>query len=106
MTTTAASADRTNAIPARVNPSDIALSLRKPRFSCSPYTMLSVSKSAFIAALALHSEIMRPIAKVKPSVLPPFDATRVSCSRATSAAPPGMKPDASSRCFAMLAGSG
>ena len=57
MTTTAPSADRTKAIAATVNPSDIALSLRKPRFSCSPYTMLSVSNSAFIAAFALQSEI-------------------------------------------------
>jgi hypothetical protein len=43
--------------------------------------MLSVSNSDFIAALALHKETAKPIAKVSPSVWLPFEATRVSCSR-------------------------
>ena len=105
MTTTAPSADRMKAIPPTVNPNDIALSFRKPRFSGSPYTMLSVLNSAFIAAFALQSDTIRPIAKANPSVWLPFDATRVSCSRTTSTAPPGMKTETSSRCFAILAGS-
>jgi hypothetical protein len=39
--------------------------------------MLSVSNSDFIAALALHKETTKPIAKVSPNVWLPFDATRV-----------------------------
>jgi hypothetical protein len=52
--------------------------------------MLSVSNSDFIAALALQREIATLIAKVSPSAWLPFEATRVSCSRATSMAPPGI----------------
>lgn len=56
--------------------------------------MFSVPNSDFMAAFALHNEIASPIANVKPRVRSPFVATRVSCSRATSTAPPGMKaPD-------------
>lgn len=105
MTTTPPKAASTNTLPPTVNPSEIALSFTKPRFSCSPQTMFSVSKSDFMAAFALQSEVTRPIAKVKPSVWSPLVATRVSCSLATSTAPPGTKPATSSRCLAMLPGS-
>ena len=78
--------------PPTVKPSDIAFSLTKPRFSSSPWTMFSVSNNDFIAALALQSEMPSPTRNVSPSVCDPFEATRVSCSRATSMAPPGRNP--------------
>jgi hypothetical protein len=47
----------------------------------------------FIAAFALQSDIAKPMTDVRPRVRFPFDATRVSCSRAKSMAPLGMNPD-------------
>lgn len=62
------------------------VSLKKPRFSSSPWTMLSVPNKDFIAAFALHSEVARPMRKVHPSVCEPFAVMRFSCSRTTSMA--------------------
>ena len=89
----APSAEMTKRMPPTVKRSDIAFSFTKPRFSSSPYTMFRVSKSDFIAALALHRETPRPIRNVSPRVCDPLEATRVSCSRATSMAPPGRTPE-------------
>jgi hypothetical protein len=58
-----------------VKPSETALSLKKPRFSSSPWTIFRVSNSDFIAAFALHSEVARPIANVMPKVCEPFEDT-------------------------------
>ena len=59
----------TNRTPPRVNDSDMALSLTKPRFSSSPWTMFSVSNNDFIAAFALQSETPRPTREVRPERL-------------------------------------
>jgi hypothetical protein len=80
-------------MPPTVKQSETAFSFTKPRFSLSPLMMFSVSNSAFIAALALHSDTASPITNVRPSVCDPFDATRVSWSLATSMAPPGRIPE-------------
>ena len=56
-------------MPPTVKRSDIAFSFTKPRFSSSPYTMFRVSKSDFIAALALQSETPRPTRNEGPRAL-------------------------------------
>jgi hypothetical protein len=71
MTTTPPSASRTKAMPPTVKQSETAFSFTKPRFSLSPLMMFSVSNSAFIAALALHSDTASPITNVRPSVCDP-----------------------------------
>ena len=53
-------------MPPSVNKSEIALSLKKPRFSSSLWTMFNVSNSDFIAALALQSETPSPTKNVSP----------------------------------------
>jgi hypothetical protein len=87
-------AERMNATPPIVKPSEIALSLKNPRLSSSPCTMLSVSNRDFIAALALQSEVASPMRNVTPKVCEPFEVTRLSCSRVMSMAPPGRNPAA------------